>query len=396
MDAVKQTVAGWLAAWKHTCKGARTLHDRDRILFLKHTTDITLTRAKIVITIVLIFQISNVLTNIFFAAHPGYQVLAWTGIGAMSIVCVVFGVLMYMLRKNMFASCQRISNRINHGFWTLLMLTSHIFIALNFFETQSLENFIMLSLVFAAFPIMTIQQIASYISVSFSLSLGLALLANLPASAILQMVGMALLTVYLAERRYSRALIDFIESRELFATKKQLEYLAETDPLTGILNRRGMELRLDSIRRAQRRVGESISLFMIDIDNFKRYNDQYHHQAGDKCLLRISEELRRCARRETDIVARVGGEEFVIVALNLSKTELLQFSKHILESIRKLHITFENAYVTISIGVACNECESPRVDEAFLQKLLEQADEALFSAKKAGRNCISMAGEIYR
>lgn len=157
-----------------------------------------------------------------------------------------------------------------------------------------------------------------------------------------------------------------------------------TDQLTGLLNRRYLEVRLDEeIRRSQRH-GYPLSFMMIDVDHFKKYNDTYGHPAGDEAL-RIVANCLRAALRSADVAARYGGEEFSIL---LPQTTLSE-ARLIGERIRKRIETtvFPHQKVTISGGIAAF---SPLIDTP--QAVIKAADEALFAAKSSGRNNIQIYG----
>lgn len=158
--------------------------------------------------------------------------------------------------------------------------------------------------------------------------------------------------------------------------------LAVTDPLTGTFNRRTfLELADKEISRAQRAT-TPLSLVMIDLDHFKKVNDEYGHLAGDEVLKRSVAILQGCLRRE-DLLVRFGGEEFCILLPNVSLDAATQMAERIRESVERAEFTFNghSIPVTISLGVASMLSKS---DTTAL--LIGRADEALYSAKRTGRN----------
>lgn len=173
-----------------------------------------------------------------------------------------------------------------------------------------------------------------------------------------------------------------IENARLF---QQVQQIAITDSLTGFYNRRYFyELAEIELRRTQR-YNSSLSLVMIDIDYFKRVNDQYGHAAGDQVLVHLCECLRREVR-ESDIIGRFGGEEFVIL---LPETGLKNAAE-VAERLRKTAETCSTPLdesevsVTISLGVASLDESCEDIDALF-----RRADQALYAAKQGGRNQIS-------
>lgn len=168
---------------------------------------------------------------------------------------------------------------------------------------------------------------------------------------------------------------------------KQLEILSSIDPLTQILNRRGLEEVLASAWKINERQKGELSILMIDIDFFKPYNDNYGHPQGDKCLVQVANTLNETLNRATDSLARYGGEEFIVVlpftplegarfkAKELSLALLSQKIKHEYSSIFP--------YVTVSIGIATTSADD---HVANASELIKQADIALYQAKDQGRN----------
>jgi diguanylate cyclase (GGDEF)-like protein len=165
----------------------------------------------------------------------------------------------------------------------------------------------------------------------------------------------------------------------------EYEQLSITDPLTGLLNRRYIEERLaEEVNRADRS-GDPMSFMMIDVDEFKSYNDRYGHPAGDEALKIVGQILRENLRG-ADVAARYGGEEFSVLLPETSVEE----SRTIAERIRR-HVEetkFPRRKVTVSIGIA-----TLGGDVAGVKELIAAADAALYQAKRAGRNTIKIYDE---
>ncbi len=167
---------------------------------------------------------------------------------------------------------------------------------------------------------------------------------------------------------------------------KQLEILSSIDPLTQILNRRGLEDVLASAWQSNRRQEAELSLLMLDIDFFKLYNDNYGHPQGDKCLKQVADALNTALNRTTDSLARYGGEEFVIV-MPFTPVEGARFkAQELILALQKINIKHEyssiSPFVTVSIGIATTNDGASNISE-----LIKQADIALYEAKEKGRNC---------
>ncbi|MDQ3785193.1 MAG: response regulator [Actinomycetota bacterium] len=165
--------------------------------------------------------------------------------------------------------------------------------------------------------------------------------------------------------------------------------MAETDPLTGTANRRKSTQVLQQLERLSDRYSQPFCLAVIDLDNFKKVNDTYGHGAGDDVLRGLASHLLRAFRGE-DVVARWGGEEFAVGMYGMSRGNGVQRLAELLESFREERFVGpdqEDFGVTFSTGVA----QYPE-DGANLQSLYRAADDALYHAKEAGRNCVLPAG----
>jgi len=169
-----------------------------------------------------------------------------------------------------------------------------------------------------------------------------------------------------------------------------LEYMAAVDSLTGIANRRSFDEKVANEWRRARRDGMPLALVMIDVDHFKHYNDLYGHVEGDECLRRLASLLDRAARRPGDLVCRYGGEEFAIVLPSTSLGGATAVANRIQHKVGQLDLSprpNEDRRVTVSLGVAA------LIPEAGVpvENLVAAADEALYQAKHAGRNCVVQA-----
>ncbi|BEQ13976.1 GGDEF domain-containing protein [Desulfoferula mesophila] len=186
-------------------------------------------------------------------------------------------------------------------------------------------------------------------------------------------------------RRVEQALRD---------SERRYREMAITDHLTGLYNRRHFyQLAANEIRRALRH-GHDLSLIMIDLDDFKRINDRFGHDAGDKVLAQVGLELRSLTR-SIDICARLGGEEFVVMLPETQSSRAAEVAERLRETLTLscVHIGEDLVGVTMSAGVACLSYlpETKESAQALLEALIKRADEALYASKKAGRNCVTAA-----
>ena len=159
-----------------------------------------------------------------------------------------------------------------------------------------------------------------------------------------------------------------------------IQQQAETDKLTGIYNRRHFESSLEREIQRARRYGSSLSLLMIDVDNFKQLNDAHGHLVGDRMLYRLARECESCLRT-SDIFCRYGGDEFVIVAPETSALAAMTMARRMRQNIDALGMDQSFGTLAISIGIAVWQ-ESFKTNDDFIAA----ADSALYQAKSAGRN----------
>lgn len=164
---------------------------------------------------------------------------------------------------------------------------------------------------------------------------------------------------------------------------KQTKELALTDELTGIYNRRYLNLYLEKAIPLMERSPLNNYASIIDIDNFKQLNDEYGHSFGDKVLKEICQLINNLVRRE-DCFCRYGGEEFILIATSLEDNHMDKILQRIRNNIEKkrYHVNNEYIHITVSIGVARYEKGDTGND------LIDKADKALYRAKETGKNKI--------
>lgn len=181
-------------------------------------------------------------------------------------------------------------------------------------------------------------------------------------------------------KEYSVQLESLAE--ELKESNKKLTELSYIDALTNIPNRRAYTEKLDKELAVSLESDRELSLLMLDIDSFKEYNDKYGHELGDKALTRVANQVKAILQKETYFVARYGGEELVVILPDTSLEEAKSLSERVLHSILDLNIEHQyspfNKVLTASIGIASTKNSS--------KHLVKHADEALYKAKKMGRN----------
>ena len=168
---------------------------------------------------------------------------------------------------------------------------------------------------------------------------------------------------------------------ELAAVNAELQRQANTDPLTGLLNRRGFEMRATLAIGLAMRHDRPLSVLSIDIDFFKRINDVHGHSIGDDVLYQLAQTLEQRARK-TDLIARFGGEEFVVLLPDTATADAIALAEALRQTVENLEISPVGS-ISVSIGVSSLHTQEQQDN---LQSLIQRSDQALYQAKAAGRN----------
>ncbi len=179
------------------------------------------------------------------------------------------------------------------------------------------------------------------------------------------------------------------EIEERKNAQKALEHLASYDPLTGLFNRRAFFTQAQPLFAALMARQLPVSVIMLDADYFKRINDQYGHQTGDRALASLAAAIQAVVR-EGDLVCRYGGEEFVLMLPETDQNDALKAAERLRGSVQDTPLPAGTAliHITISLGVAT----TGPTGENSLDRLLTLADQALYQAKNSGRNCVCLSG----
>ncbi|MEB2843356.1 diguanylate cyclase [Rhizobiales bacterium RZME27] len=214
---------------------------------------------------------------------------------------------------------------------------------------------------------------------------------NLPVYYMAAMGVITLVANYRLEgnlrHAYLLMLRERLNAQEVRRINEQLNAYSYTDALTGIANRRRFEQFLQVAWTEALVSGETMSLLVIDVDFFKRYNDSFGHPAGDACLQQVARAIEGQTRGDNDLPARLGGEEFAVLLRHTETIQATSAASRIHRAMSQLGLSHGrpdgNGHVTVSIGLAS---ATPRHDGSSAGELVEAADKALYQAKRRGRN----------
>lgn len=166
----------------------------------------------------------------------------------------------------------------------------------------------------------------------------------------------------------------------------QLEEVSYTDALTQIFNRRYFNQAIERAWGGAIIAKQSLSLLMIDVDLFKKFNDDYGHQVGDECLKGVAEVINQCLGRQGDEVCRYGGEEFVVILPTTNAEAAISVAERIRIGVAEHRLVSEDRILDVTVSIGISTLSDNNVIER-IDTLISFADEALYQAKKKGRNC---------
>jgi len=190
---------------------------------------------------------------------------------------------------------------------------------------------------------------------------------------------------------FLNALEARIQHGEATERGKALLRLSRTDPLTGLENRRAIDERLRDFWNDWQRHGKGFVALLIDVDFFKRFNDYYGHQEGDRCLIRVADALGAVIGRQGGSIGRYGGEEFIVLAPFENARKVAALAEEIRRTVEELAILHVHrrdgmSVVTVSVGVSFTRNQAG----TKLEKIIHEADRALYLSKAHGRNCVRL------
>lgn len=206
---------------------------------------------------------------------------------------------------------------------------------------------------------------------------------EIPAGQLLFLAGVHLFAFLLSRDLYNTKKSFLVEERKLRREMQESEH----DPMTGLMNRRGLERKVERVWQASLNRQETVAAFVIDIDLFKSYNDRFGHVQGDACIKKIAHSIEDSVKNYGGIAARIGGEEFMVFVRSRAVQEVFDLAEQIRADVESLHITrgtAGGAVVTVSVGLDVRYA----TEDITLQGLYGRADRALYQAKQDGRNCV--------
>lgn len=183
------------------------------------------------------------------------------------------------------------------------------------------------------------------------------------------------------------------KQEEIDQVHATLEKSAITDMLTGLYNRRYLQVVFPKLVAQAQRDNNQIAAILVDIDHFKHVNDNYGHITGDMCLAHFSDELKKYSRAN-DYLFRIGGEEFLVLSIVEDLDGVHQFAEKLRLAIAQSPVDYRQNTISLTISCGISLADSGGSDESAITRLLSQADKALYAAKRQGRNRVCLAAEV--
>jgi len=341
-------------------------------------------------------KLLGVITVLFNAMNWPFHILNADGISSLLInklflkdLCQLFITLLFILLTSCFSKKDK---HFMSWFVCYLFIVMHYFLlAYNILVDENflfLQFFFTFTFLYTFVPDFKPKIFISLLVLWFFSVLGLLAYKNQlyifgnPQVFAINIFIIALLRIFY----YNSKVETFIDTFKIKTLNGKLESLSMTDELTKLNNRRSFLNYIDIIWKQSRRLQLPVNILMIDVDYFKKYNDSLGHLEGDKALIAIAQCMKNRIKRDTDFVARFGGEEFVCLLPYIEKEKAANFAKELVQNVENMKIHHPlneiSKYVTISVGMASvvpNEQNSQT-------QLLNEADKALYEAKHSGRN----------
>jgi diguanylate cyclase (GGDEF)-like protein len=302
------------------------------------------------------------------------------------LIAVISIFLWYFIKCDLIGGI-KIYKRIYTTFWVLVNIMGLKYLYIELIEYGSILNYFMLMFLLTGFYIASFQNAALFIIADTFIAIGLIYnFTSLEVDSRLNIsivIIIAIISSVLMVIKY----YNYIKDKR---ARIALRAVGEIDTLTNLLNRRGFEHKVEKLWPFLRDTRKKIMAIMIDIDNFKSYNDTYGHVAGDQCIKDVTECIYDVASRKTDLVVRYGGEEIVVALADISEADCLELAQDIQERVNTLNIKSgkhsEHPFVTVSMGIASMFVNNNNT----IYHLIDKADEQLYYSKNGGRNRITM------
>ncbi|MEG1495087.1 MAG: GGDEF domain-containing protein [Bacilli bacterium] len=338
-------------------------------------------------------QIMNIISYLFLSnASSTIRICFLITAVFLIAICLIFSYIAAIL-CGIRDTTERVNRLTVLAFLILMFIGNMIFAVIEAYNFHTINYFLILSGLLAICPLLKPSQInISLITAEIIIIIAL---PNYNLITLFQLVMIILTSILVSQLFYLNYKQSKIKQYNLVTANDELQIKLETDFLTKLLNRYGLDRKVKIMLPYVTKSKIPVSALMIDIDLFKSYNDTFGHNAGDNCLRKIAWAIQNTVNNDTDIVCRWGGEEFLILTYEVTLEDTIQIAEKIQRAIAKLKLVAAtdeiSSYVTVSIGAVNKVLTSYK---SYID-LKECADKELYHAKEEGRNCISINNTIY-
>ena len=312
--------------------------------------------------------------------------------GGMMTVAEIFSVLTVGI--SFFAMKNRdlkLATLIYRSFWLIFEAMCFVLTYSDKVSGRGMTFYSILAVALFLIPIMHFSEQMYYIVLLAVYSVFLSLKFQTGLAEIFNMLVLAGMVIAMSRILYAR----FIESMSMKERERELKDNEAIDPMTGLLNRKGLEKHIDEEMRDCIKGRRRASILMIDIDEMSKYNDSYGIERGDECIRTVAEYICQIILRNTDTICRLNGGRFIVFMEGGSDMEPVALAEKIRSNIERRRIPHgrraSNPFLTVSIGVA--SC-IPRYENSFTE-MYDEAEDALFEAKERGRNVTVYDEQVY-
>lgn len=364
------------------------VENREKAEFIKHLDLTNMKRVWLSSVGISLLLTCLILTGLFFDdVVPVANVFFVVAIIALLIQVISAYFAFYLVKRRNIDLYER-AYRI---YYSLTMLTLMVFAVFDYIYCGSTIAFVLGCGYFVCVPLLKKQERFVFYAVLIGVTIYMIMNSEGSLVRIAELIILTMGTFVSASYQHNMK----IRLEKMSQNLRNRIIVSEQDALTGLTNRRGLENKAETIWSICQRKRIPVAIIALDIDYFKKYNDKFGHPQGDRCLRLIADSLKETVRRNTDVVTRTGGEEFLIFLQDITPKDALSLALKIRKNIDAKAIP--HAYcaisknVTVSMGIATIV---PGINNRFID-LYEAADRELYLAKQNGRNCIVFDGNLY-
>lgn len=338
--------------------------------------------------LLILYPLLLVYINIFSSST--YQISTTTPvIITFELVTLSFLLISYLTLK---VKEQRISNLITKSFWMFFLLFSMYLIYIDRINNVGFTYYAIALGVLSVVPLFNMTERMYYTVIQAVFVLFIGVKFGIASKEVLDIIVLNLFFTVLSRLLY----VEQVSRLQVNEKLKSLKSGNDRDPLTNFYNRKGLESIVESRWKDCVSRRKRVSLLIIDIDNFKKYNNEYGYEKGDACIATIAENIERIVLRDTDAISRLSGGRFVVFLSGTDEKEPVLLAEKVRNSVERMRIsigenTLNGLFITVSIGISSME---PGNITTF-SELYDEADTALYSAKEYGRNLIVYDEQIY-